>query len=123
MKDPSIDLFEMEVAFLKEKMALEIFKGRKIPGEFQLSSVKFHLNGKNVGIHQLIAMINLRHLSCEPDRHDLDEAFPFCPEKVFGDIRSNDPERDEFLSLCYIKGAAVHFGFHSHFFRPDLIDL
>ena len=35
---------------------------------------------------------------------------------------NNDPEGNELLPLCNIKGATLCFGFHSHLFRPDVIN-
>jgi hypothetical protein len=77
MKDSSFDFFKIEMAFLKEKLAMEVFKGWKVPGKFQLGSMEFCFNGEDMGIRQLIAVVNLGHLSCEPDRYNLEGTLSF----------------------------------------------
>ena len=34
MKDSPFDSFKIEMAFLKEKLAMEVFKGWEVPGKF-----------------------------------------------------------------------------------------
>src|SRR4030065_2765327 len=84
--------------------------------------VEFCLDGEDMGIYRLITMIDLGHLSRKFDRHDLERTLSFCPEKVSRDIRSDDPEGNEFLPLCNIKGATLCFGFHSHLICSDVIN-
>src|SRR4030042_3523153 len=110
------------MTFLEEEPAVEVFKRGEVPGEFQLSSTEFRLDGEDMGICKLIAVIHLGHLSRKLDGNGLEKTLSFRPEKTIRDVRSDDSEGDKFLSFCQIEGARGRLGFHSPLFCPDIIN-
>jgi hypothetical protein len=75
MKDSPLHFFEMKMAVLEEKLAFEIFKRWKIPWKFQPSPVKLCFDREDMGIYNIIAMVNFGHLPCKPERHDLERTL------------------------------------------------
>ena len=99
MEEPPLNLVQTQVAILKNELAFQTFKGRKIPREFHLNSVQFHLDREDMGILKLIAVIDLRHLSGKFDREYLNRARSVCSKKGIGDIGLNDPIGNQPLSV------------------------
>jgi len=75
----------------------------------------------DMGVYQIIAMVNFGHLSCKPEGTTWKEPFPSAWKRDSEHL-GWWPGRGWIFPFFQIERATVCFGFHAHFFRSNVIN-
>src|SRR4030042_1320591 len=123
MEDPCFHFFQKEMASFEQEVSFQFLQGGQIPGEFQSSVVNLHLHRQDMGIVELIAVINFWHLSRKLNGEDLLWTASLRTEKGIGNTRGDDPEGNKPSSIGDVEDIARCLCIQTHPFGSDSINL